>query len=305
MVPPEGDTRPTAASGENTSSALEHPSRNRVAITFILPAFNEAMNLEPLVQKIAALAPALPGYRIFIVDDGSRDATAEVAAALQARFPVRLMRHSRNMGLHRTIWHGLQWAAATAAPDDILVTLDADNTHEPHHVLDMLPWLEHGYDVVIASRYRPGAQEIGLTALRRVLSRTANLLLKVLTPMPGVRDFTCGFRAYRARVIQQALRVYGDRFIQATTFAAMAEILLKLRPLEVRVAEVPLVLRYDQKGGLSKMRVARTMLDYVRVLGYVWWARPDFSREAENTPIPLPVGLWDGDALAADRVDLA
>ena len=296
---PEGDKR--------AGSAPRHMRLRltRASVTFILPAFNEALNLEPLVEKIGALSSKLPPYRILVVDDGSRDATAEIAAALQARFPVRLLRHGRNMGLHRTIWDGLQWAAASSGPDDILVTLDADNTHEPHHVLDMLPWFEHGYDVVIASRFRPGAGEIGLTASRRLLSRTANFMLKILTPVPGVRDYTCGFRAYRARVVQEALRVYGDRFIQATTFAAMAEILLKLRPLDVRAAEVPLVLRYDQKGGLSKMRVGRTILDYGRVLWYVWTTRPDFSRERTNAPIPLPSTLLCDETLVRDQVDPA
>lgn len=289
---------------EATGASLDHAlqPRKRASVIFILPAFNEAINLEPLVEKIAALSPSLPDYRILIVDDGSRDATPEVAAALQTRFPVRHLRHSQNMGLHRTIWDGLQWAAASASPEDILVTMDADNTHEPYHVLDMLPWLEQGYDVVIASRYQPGAQEIGLTASRRVLSRTCNLLLKALMPMPGVRDYTCGFRAYRARVIQEALRAYGDRFVQATTFAAMAEILLKLRPLGVRTAEVPLVLRYDQKGGMSKMRVARTIADYARVLWCAWRTRPDMTKSTADIPIPLPATLLE-EAWTVDRAD--
>lgn len=253
-------------------------------IFFILPAFNEEAHLSTLVEKIAALGRRLnDDYQILVVDDGSKDATAEIAAALEEQFPVRLLRHKTNMGLHQTIWDGLKWAAAMAGPDDIIVTMDADNTHEPDHFLEMVPLLEHGCNVVIASRYQPGAEEIGLTWERRILSRVANLGLQLVMPIPGVKDFTCGFRAYRAHLIQRAMQFYGDEFILSRSFAAMMEILLKLRPFDVKAGEVPLVLRYDQKVGPSKMRVLQTMVDYVRIVGRVWQSqtfnKASFRRE--------------------------
>lgn len=241
-------------------------------ISFVLPAFNEEPHITPLVEKIGRMANRLDdNYQILVVDDGSQDATAEIAATLEEQYPLQLMRHQRNKGLHQTIWDGLRWAASVSGPNDIIVTMDADNTHEPTHFLEMIPLLDEGYDVVIASRYQPGAQEIGLTTGRRVLSRAANLVLRSFMPIAGVRDFTCGFRAYRAGIMQQALDLYGERFIQARSFAAMTEILLKLRPLGIRASEVPLILRYDQKEGPSKMRITRTIVDYGRIVGSVWW----------------------------------
>jgi dolichol-phosphate mannosyltransferase len=84
--------------------------------------------------------------------------------------------------------------------------------------------------------------------------------------MKGVRDYTCGYRAYRASTIKDAVTRYGDRLIEESGFSCMVELLLKLRRLGIRCYEVPLVLRYDQKGGVSKMRVIRTIRRYLVVM---------------------------------------
>ncbi len=78
-------------------------------------------------------------------------------------------------------------------------------------------------------------------------------------PTPGVRDFTCGYRAYRASVLKAAVRRYRQEFIDEEGFQCMVDILLKLRRMNLRFDEVPLVLRYDLKAGKSKMKVARTI----------------------------------------------
>jgi dolichol-phosphate mannosyltransferase len=83
-------------------------------------------------------------------------------------------------------------------------------------------------------------------------------------PIPGVRDYTCGFRAYRASVLGASIEHYGDRFVTEKGFSCMVDVLLKLRRLRINGArivmgEAPMVLRYDLKGGVSKMRVLRTI----------------------------------------------
>jgi dolichol-phosphate mannosyltransferase len=78
-------------------------------------------------------------------------------------------------------------------------------------------------------------------------------------PIRGVRDYTCGFRAYRADALRRAIARYGDGLISETGFSCMADLLLKLRTLPLEMGEVPLELRYDRRGGGSKMRVLRTI----------------------------------------------
>lgn len=236
---------------------------------FLLPAYNEEANIGALLDKIRALDPQLPRYQVLVVDDGSTDATAERVRERQSLMPVKVISHRVNQGLPASLRDGIAAFLESAANDtDVLITMDADNTHEPILVPQMLHRLQSpdDVDIVIASRYQKGGQEVGLALSRRVMSRVVNLMLKAFFNIPGVTDYTSGFRAYRAEVLRRAAKVYGARLIEATTFSATAELLLKLRSVGVKAREVPLVLRYDQKKGGSKMKVAQTILDYFRMM---------------------------------------
>jgi dolichol-phosphate mannosyltransferase len=116
--------------------------------------------------------------------------------------------------------------------------------------------------VVIASRYVKGGDEVGLTPLRKVLSRGASTLLTLTVPVRGARDYTCGFRVYRAATLRRAAAQWGDHLIEESGFTCMAEVLLKLGRGGARVLEWPLILRYDFKEGASKMKIMRTITRY-------------------------------------------
>jgi dolichol-phosphate mannosyltransferase len=85
-------------------------------------------------------------------------------------------------------------------------------------------------------------------------------------PTRGVRDFTSGYRAYRAGMLARAFDAYGEQFVAESGFACMVDILLKLRELGAVMSELPLILRYDFKYGISKMLVFRTISDTLRLL---------------------------------------
>ena len=85
-------------------------------------------------------------------------------------------------------------------------------------------------------------------------------------PIKGVRDYTCGFRAYRASLLKKAFSVYGDKFVEYKGFQCMADILLKLSRMDAIMSEVPMILRYDLKGGETKMRVSTTVLNTIKLL---------------------------------------
>jgi dolichol-phosphate mannosyltransferase len=99
---------------------------------------------------------------------------------------------------------------------------------------------------------------MGVPFYRSVLSRAASLLLRITFPTPGVRDFTSGYRAYRAGMLRRAFATYGDDLVAESGFACMVDILLKLRRLGAIMNERPLILRYDFKYGVSKMHVLKT-----------------------------------------------
>lgn len=242
-------------------------------IWIVLPAYNEEANIGRLLGEIfATWVENLPhrSLRVLVVDDGSADRTAEVVQRFQtdldpARFPncaVELIPHEVNQGLAEAIRTGLTTAAERAGDRDIILTMDADNSHVPGLVPTMVRAIGEGYDLVIASRYQPGARVVGLSLKRRALSFGASWLFRGLFPIPGVRDYTCGFRAYRAAMIKPVL-ADNPQFISERGFSCMVDILLKLRTQQppVTMAEVPLLLRYDKKEGASKMNVGETISD--------------------------------------------
>ncbi len=241
------------------AQALELPAKTS-KVFVVLPAYNEEANIGGLLQRIDdSMVESGLSYHVIVIDDGSGDRTFEVVSDYSKRIPLRVKRHEVNQGLGATIRDGLLLAIEMAGPDDIVVTMDADETQTPGLIPRMVQMLREGHDVVIASRYQPGARVIGLSLPRRIASYGASWLFRMLFPTPGLRDFTCGFRAYRGRVLTLAAARYGSRFVEAEGFQCMVDILLKLRKLDAIFGEAPLILRYDLKLGASKMRVARTI----------------------------------------------
>ena len=231
-------------------------------ILIVLPAYNEAAGLPPLLNEIRqCMTESRLDYKVVVVDDGSSDGTWDAIVRHAREMPVVPVRHEVNRGLAEALRSGLQVALAEAAPTDVIVTMDADNTHAPGLVMRMLGLIREGHDVVIGSRYVPGARVVGVPFHRRLLSYNASLLMRAVFPIEGVRDYTCGFRAYRASILQKAFARYSEQLISQKGFSCMVDILLKLRTLDPIMTEVPLVLRYDLKHGMSKMRAARTIVD--------------------------------------------
>jgi dolichol-phosphate mannosyltransferase len=237
--------------------AVETP---RQTVWIALPAYNEQDALAPLLDAIkAALEPAGIPYGVIVVDDGSRDGTGRVASQASFHMPVELVTHKINQGLAAALRTGLNAALDRSGPNDIIVTMDSDNTHPPRLIIDMLAKVGAGSDVVIASRFQPGAEVVGVPASRKLYSDVVRWMFQITFPIRGVRDYTCGYRAYRAESLRQATEKYGDALITETGFSCMADVLLKLRLLPLTMSEVPLELRYDRRGADSKMRVLRTI----------------------------------------------
>lgn len=231
-------------------------------IYFVLPCYNEEAVLKLLLKDIMqVMHEADLLYHVILIDDGSNDRTFEIMRDMAGQMPTTILRHQKNLGLGMAIRNGLSTAADRAAPESIVVTMDADNTQKPGLVPNMVNMIRQGNDVVIASRYRPGSRIIGVPLSRQFLSYAGSLIFRVLFPIKGVKDYTCGYRAYRAEVLQKAFRRYGDAFIDQEGFQCMVDILLKLRQMNLTFREAPLILRYDAKKGKSKMDVKCTIRD--------------------------------------------
>lgn len=233
----------------------------------VLPAYNEEGALHQLLSRIdRTLSSAGLRYEIVLVDDGSSDGTRGVADELSRHMPIRVVSHGSNQGLGAAVRDGLREAVAACHDRDVVVVMDADDTHTPVLIPEMTRKIQDGADVVIASREKLGAQVRGVPAGRRLLSWVGNRLFRLFLPIRGVRDYTCGYRAYRGMALRRAFGRYGGAFIDQEGFQSTVDILLKLRRLDLVFTEVPLTLRYDRKRGPSKMKVGRTIYKTLRLM---------------------------------------
>ena len=236
-------------------------------IWIVLPAYNEAEALPLLLDAlIESFSEEKKNYSIIVVNDGSADDTGRIIDEYGLKGQVIPIHNDGNKGLAETIRRGLMEGCKRAGDKDILITMDADNTHPAGLALRMSRLIQEGNDVVIASRYREGSHVRGLSFFRRTLSFGAGWLFRVMFPIRGVRDYTCGYRAYRASTIKRLVEKYGREFVSERGFSCMVDILLRLREEDLVFAEVPLVLRYDLKPGLSKMKVLETVMDTLKLL---------------------------------------
>ncbi|MBI5952684.1 MAG: glycosyltransferase [Chloroflexi bacterium] len=243
-------------------------------IWIFVPAYNEEQDLPALLPKIhGVLKQKVQDHRIVVVNDGSVDRTGEILNEFQKMLPLDIVTHQINRGLGETERDGFEFIAMRCSPEDVIVRVEADNTHEPSYIFDLLAKLNEGYDVVNTSRFQPGGGQIGVDGYRAFISRAANSFMHFIFRIQGTRDYSCGYRAYRAQVIQDAIGIFGNNFIQlrGLGFTSTLEMIVKLHILGARFVEVPFVLRYDQKTGYSKMIGSVTTLGYLLMaLLYHW-----------------------------------
>lgn len=262
--------------------SIDTSAARQRTVHWAIPAYNEAASIVDLIDEIARVSQQQGWlFEIIIVDDGSSDGTGDLARAKSAETPVIVERNEPNQGLGRTIRRALRTAVARSSAEDLIITLDADLTQDPAYAPAMLARLDEGFDVVIASRYRKGSGVEGLSAFRVALSSIASAMVTVVRPIRGVRDYSCGFRAYRAETIRGGFERDGDDFVSEPGFACMVEIAERLRGF-ARFSEVPFVLHYDAKRKESAIRILPTIGAYFRVIAKVATRR--FTRGRRGGP---------------------
>ena len=243
-----------------------------MTVWILLPAFNEALSIPRLFPRIRESFDAKGlAWRIVILDDGSTDNTLEVLEGFKD-YPLDILSHSINRGLGETERDLFEYAAAHAAPDDVAVRLDCDDTHDPQYFISLIHKLKEGHDVVIASRFQPGGGH-DVTGSRLFLTKAAALYMRLLFPIKNVREYSCGFRAYRIRVLRDAVTIFGNNFIQmkGIGFTSTLETIVKLSLLGARFAEMPFMLHYSRKLSPSKMLGSVTTLGYFIMTILFWW----------------------------------
>ena len=234
-------------------------------IFILLPAFNEEKNLKIIFKKIEKNFKNKKKIRVVLIDDCSVDNT-KMMVNKKFNFKIIYKKHKKNKGLNITMETGLKIISKKAKLNDVVVSLDSDNTHPISLIPKMVKKINQGNDIVIASRFVKGSKVSGLSSWRQMMSIGAKLMFKIFYPFKNLNDYTCNFRAYKAQYIKKVLN--NKNFFKNEDFNIAAKILLFLitNNSNLRLAEVPLSLRYDLKIGNSKMKIFKTIFLTLRLI---------------------------------------
>jgi len=218
------------------------------AISIIIPTYNERDNIIPLVKRID-YALSNYDYEIVFIDDNSGDGTAELAAALSPRYPVKVIVRKNKRGLASAVVDGISHVAG-----QIIGVMDADLQHPPEVIPNLLREIKDGKDIAIASRYVKEGQCQGWELIRRIMSKGAVVLAHLL--LPRTRQFSdplSGFFMFNRQVVAHAQ-------LQPIGYKILLEILMEGE--FQNAAEVPYTFR-ARSSGESKLN-ARQQIDYLK-----------------------------------------
>ena len=238
-------------------------------IFVVIPVYNEEPNIDGLLEGVRErLEPLGVRYRIVVVDDGSRDRTAEKCrAASRPGSEIRVVSHEVNRGPGAAFLTGFLDVLREADPLDVVVTMEGDRTSDEGILTRLLHrvW-EEGDDIVLASCYLYGGGIKGTDLHRVGLSHIANGLIKKTLGLSGLATLSSFYRAYQVSALRAIRARYGDTFIKSQGFECMVEILYRAAQLKLRVSEVPMVLDGSKRAGKSKMKILKTSLAYLRLI---------------------------------------
>ena len=211
----------------------------------VMPTYNEASNLPEIVPQILSLD--VEGLQVLVVDDNSPDGTGEIADQLAVAYPgrVEVIHRERKMGLGSAYLTGFARALERGA--DFVFEMDADFSHSPQYIPEMLDRIRN-CDVVIGSRYVAGASVDPRWSLRRrFLSWGGNLYIRLMTGLK-VKDATAGFKCFR----REALEGLELEKVRSDGYAFQIEMHYACQKKGYRLAEIPIF--FGERGrGESKM----------------------------------------------------
>jgi dolichol-phosphate mannosyltransferase len=224
----------------------------------VLPTYNEAETVEPLVRAVLPeLEAAASSHRVLVVDDASPDGTGRIADRLAAELEeVEVLHRAFKAGLGPAYIDGFRHALAGGA--DLVLQMDADFSHDPADLRRLLAAAEDA-DLVLGSRYVPGGRVVNWGLGRRLLSRAGCRYAREVLGV-GVRDLTGGYKCLRAEVLRE-LDLSG---VRADGYGFQIEVTYRALLAGFRVREIPIVF-HERRAGESKMTAAIAVEAALRV----------------------------------------
>jgi dolichol-phosphate mannosyltransferase len=231
---------------------------------FLIPVFNESANLERLSGNLRNVLINEDKYYLFIDDHSSDDTVSKLMSLFSPKSSLVITKE-KNTGPGDSFNRGFEWILEHSHDDqDVIVTLEADNTSDITILPEMIGFLSQNYNLVLASVYAEGGGFDKSSLLRRIISFIANKMLRLLfnTKILTLSSF---YRVYKITLVRD-IRKNFNHIISENGFVCMFEILLKAIRLDAAVKEVPMVLNSRNRADKSKMKVLKTMFQYVRYI---------------------------------------
>ncbi|HEU4325594.1 MAG TPA: polyprenol monophosphomannose synthase [Roseiflexaceae bacterium] len=210
--------------------------------TVVIPTYNERENIAALLPRVLEQ----PRFRVLVVDDGSPDGTGEIVRSIAAEEPrVGLLSRAGKQGLGTAYVAGFRRALAEGA--QYIFEMDADFSHDPVYLPQLLQAAETRVDLALGSRYVRGGGTADWGLVRRFISRGGNIYAGLILGLP-VADATGGFRCYRRRVLE----TIDLSAVRSNGYAFQIELVYRTIQAGFRVGEVPIIFP-DRRVGKSKM----------------------------------------------------
>ncbi|MHB8734881.1 MAG: polyprenol monophosphomannose synthase [Terriglobales bacterium] len=228
----------------------------------VLPTYNEAVNLPLLLPRLFAQQERLARHtlHVVVVDDESPDGTATVVREWMQREPRLHLLSGPKRGLGEAYQRGFAYALGELHAE-LVVQMDADLQHDPGLIPLFVTACQSGFEVVIGSRFVPGGALVAFSWRRRLSSRVGNWLLRVVSRLPPLHDYTSGYRCLRA----ESLAACDLRGLATRGYAFQSSLLGALLRRRARVLEVPIVFAPRQHGSSKLGR--DDYLEFLRNLG--------------------------------------
>jgi glycosyltransferase involved in cell wall biosynthesis len=218
-------------------------------VSLVVPAYNEEDGIEGVVARLSGLTLGVP-VELVVVDDGSRDRTAEVLAQIAPRYPgLRVVRHAVNRGYGAALKTGF-----ARARHDVVVITDADGTYPENRIAELLACIDDGAEMAVGARTGP---EVHIPLVRRPAKAFLKALASYLagTPIP---DLNSGLRAIRRDLVMRYRPILpqGFSFTTTITLAALTN--------DHRVDYV--AIDYAKRSGSSKIKPIRDTLGFTQLI---------------------------------------
>ena len=225
----------------------------------MIPTYQEAENIRPLLTAIRELCPDL---HVIVCDDNSPDGTGHIAdLAAEQLGGIEVLHRPAKAGLGAAYRHGFRHALD--AHYEVIIQMDADFSHDPSVLPALIAAIDAGADVAVGSRYVPGGSIPNWTWLRRQLSQWGNSYARAMLRL-RMADATTAFRAYRASALEQ-IDIDGTT---ANGYLFQIETAYRLSSADLVITELPITF-VDRVAGASKMAVVRIMAE--TELRVTWW----------------------------------